>query len=83
MRVGTEGNKRIGEHAKVHVSLGGKYSFQLKTKGLKGNRKGETHWNNKIVYINPNILKIPINMNGLNSPIKRQRLTNGFLSVNL
>lgn len=43
MRVGTEGDKRMAEQAEVHVSLGGKYRFQLKTKGLKGNRKGETH----------------------------------------
>lgn len=43
MRAGTEGDKRMAEQAEVPVSLGDKYRFQLKTKGLKGTRKGEIH----------------------------------------
>lgn len=43
MRAGTKGDKRMAEQAEVPVSLGDKYRFQLKTKGLKGTRKGEIH----------------------------------------
>lgn len=43
MRAGTEGDKTMAEQAEVPVSLGGKYRLQLKTKGLKGTRNGETH----------------------------------------